>query len=116
MTRFAPGTIKNASGYPLDSADPNSLRCWWAYFDHGRISGRRSVYSLLYESKKQFAAALRRSAVEAECKLVQVVGKLPRRDGTLVGSEQPPFQQRGDSVLDSTRIILHAVNLQVVAC
>src|ERR1700680_567805 len=86
-----------ASGYPLDSAGPNSL--WLgAHLDQRRISSRRSVDGLLHEPEKQFPAALRSPAVEAECELVKVVWQLPGSHRALVGSEQPALQQRGDSV------------------
>src|SRR5229473_2331227 len=89
--------ISFTTGYPLDSAGPNSL--WLgAHLDHRLISSRRSVDGLLHEPEKQFPAALRCPAVEAECELVKVVWQLPGSHSALMGSEQPSLQQRGDSV------------------
>src|SRR5260370_21088460 len=86
-----------SSGYPLDSACPNSL--WLgAHLDQRLISSRRSVDGLLHEPEKQFPAALRSPAVEAEWELVKVVWHLPGSHRALVGSEQPSLQQRGNSV------------------
>src|SRR6266851_4320578 len=83
--------ISFTTGYPLDSAGPNSL--WLgAHLDHRLISSRRSVDGLLHEPEKQFPAALRCPAVEAECELVKVAWQLPGSHSALMGSEQPSLQ------------------------
>src|SRR5216683_7657791 len=85
--------IMLSTGYPLDSAGPNSL--WLAvHLDHRLISSRRSVDGLLHEPEKQFPAALRCPAVEAECELVKVVWQLPGSHSALMGSEQPSLRQQ----------------------
>lgn len=52
---------------------------------------------------KEQAAGARGTAVEAEGKFVEVVVELMRLHRALVSTEQPTFQQRGDSVYAGQR-------------
>ena len=59
------------------------------------IQGNRFDYDcLLHEAKEQFAAAFGSPPIEAERELVQVVIKMLVADRSLVGSHQPPFEER----------------------
>ncbi len=54
--------------------------------------------SLLGQSIEKLATARWSPAIESECKLVQVILKMTMIHGTLMGSHQPPLEQRNNSM------------------
>src|SRR5580692_7593912 len=86
---------KQPVGYPLDSCSPNLL--WFAggsLINHSPVCGRGSGDGLLNKSVEELPPASRSTPVEAERKLVQVVGQMLRAHRSLVCAHQPPLQQR----------------------
>ena len=62
---------------------------------YGLGCGRQCLFD---QAKEKFAPALRFSPIESECEFVEVVHQMRVADRALVGSEQPAFQQRNDSM------------------
>src|SRR5213593_1010028 len=58
----------------------------------------RGLHSLLEKAVEELAPVLRRTPVEPECELVEVVLKMLTADRALVGPENPALEQRGYAV------------------
>jgi len=80
-------------GYLLDTTTPYML---WG--DECRIRCRSHLYRLLCQPEKQLASRRGLAAVESENKFVEVVVKVIKADGSLVGTHQPPLEKRDDTV------------------
>jgi hypothetical protein len=61
------------------------------------VGDRGGDRGLFYQSIEQHPPRSRAAAIESEHELVEVVVDMPRVHCTVVGSEQPALQQRGDS-------------------
>jgi len=57
-------------------------------------------HRLLYEAEKELATALRSPPVKMERELIQIVMEMLMADRALMGSHQPPFEER-DHPMDS---------------
>ena len=68
------------------------------WFDDLGVGGGRDLNCLLEQAVEQFSSGARRPAVETKRELVEVVFQVLRADGPLVGSENPPLEQRGDAM------------------
>jgi hypothetical protein len=55
-------------------------------------------HSLLREAKEELTSTLRSPSVEAKRELVQIVVEILVADGSLMGSEQPTFEERDNLV------------------
>jgi hypothetical protein len=66
--------------------------------DEPAVGDRVHGQGLLYEAVEEHAPVARRSAVEAECELVEVVRQMRPLDAALMSSEEPALEERGDTV------------------
>ena len=91
--------VNEWKGYPLDSTVYHIL---WLGFRfpayHRSISCWANLHSLLKQSKEQLATRAGRSTIKSKRKLVQVIVKVLSAHGALMCTEQPSFQQRGNTV------------------
>jgi len=85
-------------GYVLNSGNPYGLCFGRPWVDDPVISDRIDGHSLLRQTKEELTSTLGSSSVEAECELVQIVVKVLMTDRSLVGSDQPSFEERDDLV------------------
>ena len=74
-------------------------------FNQGRVWNRIDRNSLLDEPVEQFTTVPRGPAVESKRVFVEVVVQMLMTDSALMGSQQPPLQQRGDCVAEGQQII-----------
>src|ERR1035441_5371051 len=88
-------------GYLLDSGCHNRL--WFRFrlglgvknpVQRNRLYG----YGLLHEAEEELAAALGPAPIETERELIQVVVEMLLADRALVGSHQPPLEERDHSM------------------
>ena len=82
-----------AKGYALNSSSPTLLvgPC-----DQPVVGGRLNRDSLLNKSVEQLPAVSRRSTVEPKREFVEIGVQLPAGQRTLMGTQQPAFEQGGD--------------------
>src|ERR1035437_1536496 len=85
-------------GYVLNSGNPYGLWFGRPWVDDPVISDRIDGHSLLRKTKEQLTSTLGSSSVEAERELVQIVVKVLMTDRSLMGSDQPSFEERDDLV------------------
>ena len=62
------------------------------------MGNRIGGHSLLRQTKEELASTLGSPAIEAERELVQIVVEVLVADRSLVGSNQPPFEQGDHTV------------------
>src|ERR1035437_4816489 len=91
-------------GYVLNSGNPYGLWFGRPWVDDPVISDRIDGHSLLRKTKEQLTSTLGSSSVEAERELVQIVVKVLMTDRSLMGSDQPSFEERNALVVSSVRV------------
>jgi hypothetical protein len=122
-------------GYALNSTDPNMLWLikfsfvrtwrWCSGLDRGFASASADDLSprnwvntnrLLDQSIEQLAAGSRFPAVKAKSEFIKVVVQLMSPDSSLVGTQQPPFQQRDSQMRDHQFLGLDYNMVEPISC